>query len=75
MSGYLWRGDPGLLALNQEIMAQRRPGQPQYERNEAPHGTASAYRRHHRNGEAPCEPCKAAEIVRMAEYRARRRVA
>lgn len=30
------------------------------------HGTVSAYRRHRDNGEAPCEPCKAAHAAKEA---------
>jgi hypothetical protein len=44
-----------------------------------PCGTASAYRRHYRNGEKPCRPCKQAESRRGQDspakkaYNARRR--
>lgn len=29
-------------------------------------GTVAAYQRHYRNGEKPCDPCRAAEAVRRA---------
>ena len=44
-----------------------------------PHGTPAAYRRHYRHGEKPCEACRQAESIRLAEsaarsgYEARRR--
>jgi hypothetical protein len=44
-----------------------------------PHGTSAAYRRHYRQGTRPCEACRQAESVRIAEsaasggYEARRR--
>lgn len=41
----------------------------------SPHGTASAYRRHRRAGEPPCEPCRLAENARQRELRARRKAA
>ena len=41
----------------------------------AEHGTASAYRRHVRAGEAPCEPCRLAENARQRGLRARRKAA
>jgi hypothetical protein len=37
-----------------------------------PCGTVAAYRRHFRNGETPCEACRAAENARqVARYRKR----
>lgn len=38
-----------------------------------PHGTDAAYRRHQRQGERPCEPCRAAHL-RARQDRRRRRV-
>jgi hypothetical protein len=36
-----------------------------------PHGTAAAYKRHYRRGETPCETCRRAETLRVAEWRER----
>jgi hypothetical protein len=35
----------------------------------SPCGTYSAYQRHVRTGETPCEPCRAAAAVKQREYR------
>ena len=32
-------------------------------------GTSSGYRRHHRDGEQPCDPCRDAECARKVEQR------
>ncbi len=32
-----------------------------------PHGTAAAYRRHHRHSEKPCVPCQQAEARRRSD--------
>lgn len=76
MGGYVWRGDPALVELNQQIMAARPdPGRPKYGRGEAPHGTDAAYRRH-RHGEDACPACVEAARLRSAARKANgRRVA
>ena len=39
----------------------------------APCGTATACKRHYRNGEKPCEPCRLAGKAAQEEYRRQRR--
>lgn len=38
-----------------------------------PCGTPAAYKRHIRNGEKPCDACRAANTEKQAELRARRK--
>jgi len=40
-----------------------------------PHGTAAAYRRHHRRGEKPCESCRQFKARDMQDWKARKREA
>ena len=70
LSGYLWRGQPGLAAVNAQIMRERQQ-QTSWPPGTAPHGTTAAYRRHQRAGQKPCEDCRQAQSRAIAD-RARR---
>jgi WhiB family redox-sensing transcriptional regulator len=41
-------------------------------RDARPHGTLTAYRRHYRLGEKPCEPCRQANARDLADRKLRR---
>lgn len=71
---YLWRGQRGLLDLNAEIIANRKPPTQghRWPRDEAPHGTRAAARRHNRAGEPLCESCRKAERRYKEDRRAAR---
>lgn len=78
--GYIYRGSMDLLEQNARILAARPdPERPRYARNEAPHGTTAAARRHGRHGEPLCGPCLAASkrqsMERRLAQRARRQKA
>lgn len=64
MSGYLYRGRPGLEEINAQIMAERaRNGTTErYQHGRmAGHGTDARAQRHRREGQKPCASCLAAE--------------
>lgn len=51
-----------------ELMGGKGSGRPP-----APCGTTAAYKRHHKNGETPCQPCKDAHAAdKRAKYKPRR---
>ena len=70
LRGYLWRGQPGLAAVNAQIMRERQQ-QTSWPPGTAPHGTMAAHRRHQRAGQKPCEDCRQAQSRAIAD-RARR---
>ena len=66
MTGYLYRGQPGLEAVNAQIMKARTGGGPAprgkwADAVRAGHGTDARAKRHRREGERPCRMCLVAE--------------
>lgn len=68
--GYVYRGKPGLVAMNAAILAARPPdrefgGRP----DGAPgHGTKAGFSRHRKAREKPCEACRAAARAAQRRY-------
>lgn len=68
MTGYLWRGRPGLGEMNARIMASRSasPGGRGPAGLAGGHGTEAGARRHWRKHEKACAPCAAAAAAAKA---------
>jgi len=56
-----------------EAVRPRRGGWRMNELDLQPHGTRSAYRRHYRHGEKPCESCRQAMARHWQDYAPRRK--
>lgn len=73
MTGYLYRGRPGLEELNARIMADRAANgttEPGQRGTISGHGTDARARRHRAQGEKPCPACAKAEAREHARRKA-----